>query len=679
MDDLNVLNRQIEIFCIFVIDFNKINNSVKSMINSDNVDEQARAKRTHSIINEYMFGTRSIDDVIIRIDVMKNNERLNGLVNYVKHIANNDKDEMFQKLNSNLSELNQTIEIVKQKATEGIIAEIENEEVIAADPSVPISPDDLRFLNKIAKLSIHNTREFREANRDFNSFAFKSKIIALFSAKAYYFEQVFSNADVKIQKKIMFIIEEHMQSKGRKEEEMKSYKSLVDINILSDIDTLANKTASNVSDHQAFEAFTSILNKNVNENLIRKVLRENIIMTAMFNTNAKTIGNNYGFKKLFINAVYPYNEVVVHRFMQLMEVDQAKIDFIVKKLMNEDEFKKAYESYQKSNQTKLFIEFADELMLDINSNMVDDTVISKLIKLMDGFINREEYCQFILPQVNVLSMLNDIYYYIIHNGLEEKHPDLVERIMKFYSVRIKNELESIDNPFHVQDDTIIYSMTSSDIWYDINHLMADLHADDIDKIYLKYNEITFLEFSKGEKLIPLDNQVDHTELKYLPKNEAMIICSDVDDKNFDIYVFGLYSRIIRGLLKSRIHIDIKKIEGSGFRKKEIPGLEKVDEIKVRKVLIDYMTVKILLKKDNQLFVGVYKRKVESILKTLLEINLTEKELEQFVHIKGLESYLDIFKKKTAISRIYNKYKAFDKRVDADQLVIHSESFVNLVD
>lgn len=678
MEDLNKIERQIEIFCAFVIDFEQLKETVTAMILSEEDDEIERVLRIQEIITHYITGANSVDDILSQFSNVEVNNRINKLINYIRLVLLKDKQTGYHDILKNYVAFKELIATRPRKHILSGIEEIDDYEMVTADPSVPISKADLSFLNWIAKLSLSNTKEINEANKEFKNISFRTKLNDLYCTKAYYFEQVFSNIDVKIQRKLLDIISNHQKNYSASDEEKEAYKSLTDINILSDIDNLANKTSSNVSDHQAFEAFTKILRRNKNHKLIKNVLKENIIMTAMFNTNTKSIGNYYGLRKLFVSSQYPYNKVVIQRYMQLMEKDDDGMNQILYILNQDKEFNTSYEAYLKSSRTKVFREFAEESIEKIKKDIVSSEMEQNIVILLDGFISRDMYTFDILPQIDVLEWLDEVYYYIVRNKLMDKNDMIQSKLQKFLEIRIQNELDSRQNIFHVKKHSIIYSITPGDLWYRIHQLIQKYRITHLKKIYLKYNEISIYVFDIGHKIEHLDENFDHSKLKFLPKSDVLIICTNVDRLPFDRYMYGLFNRIIRGVFKESIQIQIKSITGSAFRKKVILGIDKTEEPVIRKTLFEFITLYILMNMNENMFINVYKSRIEAIMKELYQSSVTFKDIQEFVNVDYIPQVIQIYNHKAIINRLMTKYSRISVQTDTKIVIDHAHKFFEIV-
>lgn len=676
MKDLSNTDKQIEIFCAFIIDYNKIKATVSKMITSDNASEVKRVLKIYDIITYFVEDTNSTTDILERLNINSPNPRINMLLEYVKKKLNTQERDMHKLIHNHYKSLQALVSPdIDDKI---VIDELDNLQIIKADPNVPISSQDLNFLNKIGKLSLNNTAEIREANKDFKSVNFKNKLDELYSSKAYYFEQAFANTDLNIQRKLLDIIKERQKMRKPSEEEVEATNSLIDISTLTGIDTLSLKTSSNVSDHQAFEAFTKILKRNNNPSLIKKVLKENIIMTALFNTNSKTISPYYGLMKLFVSSSYPYNDIIIKRYMQLLEKDEFQLSEILNSMSSNPDFKVAYEIYQKGQETKLFLNFAEEIIAEIALNDVNDQLIDKVIQVLKGFSNRAGYSYAIFSQDYMFRMLNDIYYYVVTNDLYNKL-SLTSELNDYLYTRVSAEFSSQTNPFYIASNTIVFGITAGDLWFDIHKIIQDYNVTWINKYYFKYSEIDVIYFEPHNLYQSVDAKFDVSELKYLPKDECLVITAESGSKNFDMYLYDVFTRIAKGIFSSRLQLTLKRTEGSGFRKKEIPGLVKTDEIKIRKALTDFITFKTLFDKDQRYFIGVYKRKITSALKNILNVEASYDEIIQYVSSEELKYLLGLFKSKEQLETLLKKAKRYENSDEESLILNHCEIYFQLIE
>jgi len=668
--------KQAEIFCAFVIDFQKMKTIVAQMVVSDHEQDIKRVEKMCAYIADVVHETTTVEDILLKINDIDAGERLNKLLEHIKVLLHKEGNFAYIRLIDNYKCLDQLIEINHLKKN---VNEIFNEDVITSDASIPIDDENLSFLNWIAKLSMENRKEMDEAERAFKGIQVREKIRSLYSKNAYYFEQVFSNADVNIQKKILTMITDYHTTIEPTDEQIEALHNLEDIGILSDINSLAIKSKSNVSDHQAFDAFCKILKKNTNKKLQNKVLRENIIMTAMFKTNSSTIGEYYALRKLFISARYPYNKIIIQRYMQLIEKNEAEMALIFKFLKKDFEFNKTYEKYVKSEETSEFKKLALSIIHQLDSDDTTDGILESLAFIVESFIFMEKHDTDILTQKDVFIMLGQIYVYVVRNKLFQKNSALIKLLSDFRNARIQSELKDKRSIYEVDDKTVLYGVTPMDVWYDINRFLIDYNISNISKIYFKYDEITYFAFEPGKLFILFGKNQTKPDFDKLPQGEISIICADVDKANYELYMYGLYNRIARVLMSDRIHIKLSSISSSLFKKKVIPGLEKETEIKLKKILFGIVTFSLLRYIDQRQFVTIYLKKIKPLLDELLSITITRQDIIDYVDITQVDMNVIDFGHKDVVGTLLNQLSRFTFETEIKDVLDHAMRFLEHFD
>ncbi len=649
-----ITETQLEIFCAFVIDFNKLNNTVKAMIKSNSESELGKVKKMYSYVADIMDNGSSVENLLERINEVAVSDRLIKLVKYVNMIMLKDPVNFYQTMTENYKTLDHQLEI--NHITKNVNAIFE-EDLIIADSKAPIDQEDLVFLNNMAKYAVENPEEMAEAEKNLKTLSYRTKIRELYHKNGYYFEQTFSNTAVMVQKKILKIIEDYFEINEPSDEERESYQNLVDISVLTDIDNLAIKSRSNISDHQAFDAFCKILRKNNNKKLINKVLRENIIMTSMFKTNSSTIGEFYALRKMFVSARYPVNQTIIQRYMQLMEKTEAEMGIIFKELKRDFDFNKSYESFIKSKATNEFKNFLNQLMNQLKEDDLTQGTKESLSFVIDSFIFIEKHDEDILTVENIFSYIKIIYEYMVRNNLYKTDQILIRKLKELQRMRIHNYLSERNNLYETNDSSVVYGMAASDFWYELNKFIKDHHVNHIHKFYLKYNEIRGFVFEPLGELQNYDAQISKIDARDLNKDEVLIMTADVDNKNFDIFVYGVFNRAAKSIYRNQMEVQLERVEGGMFRKKTIEGLNKEIEIKLKKMYYNIITLILMHDLEEHVFVEVLKRKVRLIIDDLLEFSITQEEIEKFV----LAPLIDIksFANKSAIREIDKRLSSFN--------------------
>ncbi len=649
-----ITETQLEIFCAFVIDFNKLNNTVNAMIKSGSNTDLGKVKKMYSYVADIMDNGSSVEDILERINEVPVGDRLIKLVKYINVIMMKDPVSYYQTLTEHYKTLDHQLEV--NHITKNVNAIFE-EDLISADPKAPIENDDLNFLNNLAKYAVENVAEMAEAEREMKTLTFRTKVRELYHKNAFYFEQTFSNTAIKVQKKILKIIEDFYDLNEPSEEEREAYQNLLDISILTDIDNLAIKSKSNISDHQAFDAFCKILRKNTNKKLINKVLRENIIMTSMFQTNSSTIGEFYALRKMFVSARYPVNQTIIQRYMQLLEKTEAEMAIIFKELKRDFEFNKSYESFIKSKETNEFKNFVKTLMNHLKEDDVTSGTMESLSFVIESFIFMEKHDDDILTVENIFSYIQTIYEYMLRNDLYKNNETLVHKMKELQRVRIHNYLNERINLYETDDPSVVYGLAASDIWYELNKFIKNYQVTHIHKYYLKYNEIKGFVFEPLGELLNYDSQINKIDSRNMAPEEALIMTADVDNKNFDIFVYGVFNRAAKSIYRNAMEVQMSKVEGGMFRKKVIEGLDKDSEIILKKMYFNIITLILMHDMEERVFTEVMKRKVRPIIDDLLECNISKEDIQNFVTAPLIS--IENFANKAAIRELDKRLSSFN--------------------
>lgn len=666
--------KQIEIFSAFVLDFHKMKNVVSQMVISSNDLDIKRVEMMCGYIADIIHNSSNAEDILTKIESIDANERLVKLLNVVRAMILKEKDLFYIHVVENYKLLDQLIELNHLKRN---VDEIFSENVITSDSKVSISDDDLNFLNWIAKLSVENRKEMEEAERIFKRLEIRDRIRSLYCKNAFYFEQVFSNADVDIQRKILTMIRDYHDVTEPSEEQIEALENLEDISILSDINALAIKSKSNVSDHQAFDAFCKILKKNTNKKLINKILRENLIMTSMFKTNSSTLGENYALRKMFISARYPYNKVIIQRYMQLLEKNEAEMALIFKFLKKDFEFNKTYEKYVKSEETSEFKKIALKIIQQLVEDDMSDGTLESLTFVVESFIMMDKHDNDILTQKDVFIMLEQIYYYCVRNRLFFKKLQLIEMLDNFRHARIESELKDKRSLYYVEDKTVLYGVTPTDIWYDINRFILTYDLSFVKKIYLKYDEINYFVFEVGNPFMIFGKNQPRPNFDKLEPGEFVIICADVDKANYELYFYGLYNRIARALFSDKIVIQQPNVVATLFKKKTTPGIEKEHEIRLRKIILGIITMQILSFMPQNEFAYIFSKKIRTLLDELLSNQVSNQEFKDFVTINDITCrYFDL-EDKSQVGILINQFSKLGLEPNSEDIMVLVRSFFEI--
>ncbi len=196
-------------------------------------------------------------------------------------------------------------------------------------------------------------------------------------------------------------------------------------------------------------------------------------------------------------------------------------------------------------------------------------------------------------------------------------------------------------------------------------------------LFFKYGSAKIFEFDIKNHLKDYGKQMTTTDIKNLPSKQLCIICADVDNKGFDIYSHGIYSRMFRALLNGNLSITVKRIESKNFKKLEYPGVNPSDEANIRKAINDYLVLSTLVRKDTELFLTVYWRKVSDFLDALVNVKTSYETIVKHVDMAFDKEILKIFDNKASAMRLMNEYDKITKNAKRVQIIQHMEEFLKL--
>lgn len=677
MKDLELIDNRVQIFCTFVVGFETMRTTVKDMASSKEESEQARAVKICEIIESFVGEDKKLEGLLDRLRVKVAGDKVKALLQYVKVQLKTKDDTFVEKLYENSEllkrEVKNHINTKQRVAIEGL----DDESLITADARVPVTESDLIFLNDIAAMSVKEGEFISDYSKYFNTASYKNRICQLYHSVPYYFEQAFANIDVRLQNIVLEIIEYDANRDKKNMEKQDCLKSLKDLNVLCNIDTSANKMTSKVTDHQAFEMFLSILERNNNDNLINKILRDDIIMKTLFEVSTSSSGSNYGFRRLFTAAHYPYDQIIMKKFMQVKNYNTQSMQVIVTDLCRDAQFRESYDRYKKAEKTKGFKIVMESTMEAMATSEINDELVDSVMHILEEFTKLEEYSDDILQMHEVYNVIEKIYTQIIQHDLFDEFPGLIAKLQEFYNYRVKHDHYEKRSKFAITQQIAIYGITPQDVWYDIHKILRDCKYNDFDKVFLKYGAAKVFDFDIKKNLQDYGKQLTSGDIKALPSNQLALICADVDAKGFDIYVYGIFNRLFRAMVSKSLHTQVKRIEQGTFKKTEYPGLSTSDESNVRKAITDYLTLSTLVAKDPDLFVTLYWRKVADMLDALVNVKASYDSIKSFAKLDIDSNVLQIFDNKNSAMRLNNEYDRLKGNAKKVQMDRHMEEFMNL--
>lgn len=671
---------QTKIMLIFFSSFEMLKSSVDQQMNSNSETDKTQALKIFNIVESYLNyedvynAQRNIDKSMYTLNKLLKNEfnekhieKLSELIASLEKIKLQIKDNF----SNNYKKYYELKKIINKKEEYSL----DNVNIIRKLPDKPIDEYDFNFLSELTLLTGGSTKEIKEATKKFNTLTFKNTLKRLYHEQPFYFEQAFGNADIFTQKKALDIIKDYHKHNEVSKDEDEALQSLIGLNILSDIDTLANKYTSKISIHQAFDALVLLLKNNNNPNVILKILNENIIMDTLFNISVSSGDPNYGLRNLFMEAHYPFNELLLKKYTSLKSKDGKDAALAISSLMNHEDFKKAFDKLKIAKETLTFKTHVEDLLAHLVTAEPSKAIVKDLERVVDGLINRELYSLDVMSQQDFLEILNHLYYYRNKYNDYDGFEKLDLKLESYFNIRLKDELENSNGIYHVNSEEVVYGLSPGDIWIDVNNLVRKHNIKTIETFNLKYENSAFT-FKKNGKIKKLEDE-DFSNLKYVGKDEITINAFDNDKRGFEVYIHGVYSRMIRDLFKNKCQFQKETIEKGFMSKKEIPGLSDLDIKRIKKIVIESITLSTLYVKSPTVFSNLYVRKVGQILETLEKVSASYKEIEKYVDFHDNEDLLHIFRVRGYANRLLKETKSLSIQ-HPEKVMKHADAFLHLI-
>lgn len=653
MDDLEIYNNQIKIVCAFIYDSKEIINKVTTLKESDSTIMKQRAEKIYKILEQFISRCETIDDLFNTIGEIDEDEKLKLLI-----------DSLKTKINQNqLKEIKESLKILE----ENFVIDPEFDTDIVEDLLNPIHRSDLVFLSKLSNTNLKSNNKNGFKDEDFGTATVRNKMFELYHQAPYYFEQAFSNASVQAQQYILNIIQEKIDKKN--DLMVTEFNNLADLYFLSNIDNLILKVKSANSRYQAFNKIITLFNANDKHKLIKKILKENVILKEIFNMEQGK--QNSSFQKLFTAAAYPYNEIIIRKYKILMNKSEEEMAIILTELSKDQYFKEAYQNYLNAANTVKVKDFIDSFFESINDLSLE-LLKEKVLKIFDILMMQTKFNKDIINNSTCVEYVSDLQQIIIKYNLF-KDKKIKNKVDNYFIYKL--DLHLNNKKENQKNSTSIHGITPYDIWYDLQVILKENNIENYDKIFLKYTDKYSYEFEKNGILKTSDRELSLSEIRVLPENIGCIVCADADAKQlnlFDIYINRMYQRIFKLALKDKLsvrHVEAKK---NIFKSQEEEFGTK-EEGDLRKLIHDYAAIKFLVQKDKEFFKSFYIQRVRILLKDIL--TFSEKyDIDKYANLDFNDDYLNIFRDTKEINDLLKKYN--DTSTDINE---HIEKFINLTD
>lgn len=685
MNNKGITTASFQLFYTFFYGFDEVLKTVRIMVTSGDVKYYMRAEKICETIAHYINGVDSPQILSEMIRPLVDQPEISGQVNKVLNSLNTEGAEALKRTAKQFDQLSHILllqstihpETPMDIETEALTETSKGREQITLQPSLPISGSDLEILNYIAKCYISEGEFLTDHTRKFKHPDIQAAIKRLYYTDSYYFEQAFGNTDVRIQTVLLDIIEKDLKHHANDKNRKAAFDELESLSILSAIETSANKMTSKVSDHQAFEMFLHVLEKNNNNSVISKLVQDDIIMNTMFQLSSKGIEHNYGFRRMIIAAKYPYDSLIVTKFKKLMVSNDEQYFALIKDLCKDKQFLESWSNYLKSEKTKTLMDTIDKRLRVLNVEGFSNEMVEDLIHFIQAFTLRDQYNNDLMTTVYILHTLEQIYGYLLLEDRIGKYQSLERALTAFYSHRVGLSISTDTSDYDSYEDAKSFGITHYDMWYDVSKFLKRFDNAYVKRVYLIYdNDLTY-HFDVGGTLVFDETPLTRLSQKSMPSGHIVIKCSNFDDKGFDAYIFSLFSRLVKSLMDDHIEIQVSKIVGSGFRKSEVPGLSTKDEQRIRKIINEYITLLFLWEKDSLMFSHIYKWRVTGILESIESIKVNRETLKKYVKIK-LNPWIEEVYLHKAYAAASQK-DLFKLRANSMQqgILVHGENFFKL--
>lgn len=712
MNDLKQDNRKLQIFYTFVSNFDTLKKTVGEMVVSNDADDFMRAEGILNIIAEFTYDIVNIQSVIDKLKSLHCDERLQPLYNDLVQKLYSQQDSILMQMTARQQILMDVLlkkdvsdrqvadsgsthadalgaaegddsdgenKYVGRVAQSGFMKSRVSDRIIKRRKGISIEGHDLTVINDIASATVSKGELLSDYAKKYKTPRIRDIITRLYHESSYYFEQAFSNTDVNIQFIILEILTEDQQKDQKNDAKKQALSDLQDLHVLSTIDTSANKMTSKVSDHQAFELFLSALSKNDNDYIINKLISDDIIMKTMFSISTRSKEANYGFRRMFTTSKHPYDGIIVDKFKKLMDVSQPMFLAVIKDLSRDDSFKKAYQNYMKTEQTKTFL----QVLIDCRNYLFEDELTNEMIQGIDYVLKEFEHVDRYNHDLLTYELMNDvlegIYWYIIRKDAYDKYPLLHASLAGFYRYRVLDSLNSTKRTIRDFGGEKTFGITHTDMWYDCHKMIKHYGWNHIEKLYIRYGKDEVYEFELGSMLRICEKKPASLTSTSLPAGHFSMLMSNSDKQGFDQYIYNLFSRIIKMFMGDHIHTTLTSVKSSMFRKIEIPGLSVRDDQRIRKAILDYMTLLYLWRKDEDLFLHVYRRRISPLLDTLSAIRISYENMMPFVEVDSNRWILTLFSHKGLINRMLNDFERIGESGKDSLIKVHGASFFALAD
>lgn len=633
MEDLRSLEKQFMIFCSYMVNPEAIMATMEQMRGSEETVQKERAEEIYNILNGYFTKPDKFTKDIEKLDMDNKRIQLATIVGSIFFDQDNPKFKLaYRKYNQ-----------LKKR-----YEKFDDDLFIRTESDKPIDNGDLVFLNNMAAITADNPQEVSLLNI-FNDRTFKGRVTKLYYTQPYYFEQAFCNIDVLVQDKIMTILssDEEQNLRFSDPKRKSAYQFLEELYMISAIDKKLIKSDMKFSKDKAFESFKNLLRNREKTKTVSILLKDDTIMNAIFNYKYNNKDSLSTLKLLFVDAIYPYNDLLLKRYMQLQNRTEEGLKKDFADLMGDAGFARAYNRYDRIKIVEVLKKDSEVLLLEMESNEVSDSTITEIVNIISAYETYIDPIPEMLSGPDIHGYMRKIYEYINTHDLYE-NTEIQEAIDSYFIRRIHSEfIESTSLTKNVNRMESTNIITHYDIWFEINKLFKLFKNETIEKVYLKFPDITY-EFEPFGKMDTSSRTMLRSEMQSLSQTSIGVDMSLERIKSIDVYLYREYLGIFRQLIDTDAQIDLgeevvnKSLFGKSTVTRDPNALYEEDMDKIKNMMAVYITNVYLLKKGEDIFLERFSKVAPPMLRDLYTMKKTNKTVRKHIQMTHNDYLLDLF-------------------------------------
>lgn len=671
MEDLRSLDKQFMIFCSYIVNPEAIMSTMEQMRSSDKPEQQERAEQIFNILNGYYSKPEKFTRDIEQLNMDNKMIQLATMVGTIFFDQDNPKFKLaFRKYNQ-----------LKKR-----YEKFDDELFIRTEPDKPIANSDLVFLNNMAAITADTPQEVGMLNL-FSDRTFKSRVAKLYYTQPYYFEQAFCNIDVLVQDKLMGILDSDEEKNLRFSDPKRkdAYQFLEELYMISAIDKKLIKSDVKFSKDKAFESLKNLLKNKDKTKTVSILLNDDTIMNAVFNYKYNNKDSLSTLKLLFVDAIYPYNDLLLKRYMQLQNRTEEGLKKDFEDLMGDAGFARAYNRYDRIKIVEVLKKDSEILMIELKAEECSDNTINEIVDVITAYEDYIDPIPEMLSGPEIHGYMKQIYEYINTNDLYG-NTSIQKAINSYFMRRIKSEF--IDNTSLTKNVNQMEStniITHYDIWFEINKLIKLFKNDSIEKVYLKFPDITY-EFQPFGEMDTSSRTMLRSEMQSLSKTALGVDMSLERIKAIDVYLYREYLGIFRQLVDADSQVDLgeevvnKSLFGKSTVTRDPSALYEEDIDKIKQIMAIYVANVYLLEKDEDIFLERFSSVVPPMLRDLYTMKKGNKTVRKHIQLNHNAYLLDLFAlSRSDMEQMHKSIKTYTDNFFTKGLKETAKKYVNMIE